>query len=149
MSGDLIQCKITNAGSLNYDTIVLAPADYATSERLHKSHAKADHVYAVRYKRSRSPRFHSFVMAIIRDMFENQREDRVVYKDEEVFRAKIKLEAGWVYDTPIVDDSGVHWQVKPTDWTNCGEEEFREFLEKLKPVMVARLGEESLDRYRL
>jgi hypothetical protein len=124
------------------DVVVAAPADQEAQGNFGK--AKRGIVYSTRFKRTRSPRFHRLVMAIVRDLFENQEK----YTDMEVFRAVIKLKCGWVFEEPIITESGTtHWVVKPTDWTNCGEDEFREFFEKLKPIVIDKLGQEGLDQY--
>jgi len=141
---DIALCKFVRAGDLDPEVKVLAPANQGTQDMFGKS--KRDTAYNVTYKRSRSPRFHAFVMKIIRDMFENQEQ----YKDMEVFRTIIKIKCGWVYDEPILfADGHVQWAVKPTDWSNCGEDEFREFFSKLKPIILEKLGQAGMDQYRI
>jgi hypothetical protein len=142
--GDIALCRFTRAGNLDPEVVVLVPAGRETEDAFRK--ANREKVYNVKYSRSRSPQFHKFVMAIIGDLFDNQE----TYTEKEVFRTIIKLQCGWVYDDPIVRADGtLQWVVKPTNWTNCGEDEFREFFDKLKPIIIAKLGEQAVDEYRL
>lgn len=129
----------------NSQTVVCVPNNEPTEIEFKKRNGSGKTYNAV-IKRARSPKFHNLVMRVIRDLFENQD----TYSDIEVFRVVIKLKCGWVYEEPVVTGKGqVQWVPKPTDWSNCDEDEFREFFDKLKPIVWEKLGEEAWSRYRL
>jgi len=135
--------KFMRAGDMPRDAIVMAPYGEASEAKFHR--AKRDKSYRFEYKTARSAREHNFVMAIIRDMFENQDE----YESERAFRTRIKIEAGWIYEDPVIIDGVAHIQVKPTNWSDCGHDEFQEFKKSFIPVVYKRLGQAGLDRWRL
>ena len=131
------------AGSLPAEGMVLV--GWKGSDQVKLEKCKAGVVYAVQTKRQRNPAHHDLVMAFLRGMFANQEQ----YKDFDVYRAHVKLKCAWVYDEPLIseDTGAVQWVVRPTDWGNCGEDEFSEFHDKLKAYAGENFGWEFVAQY--
>lgn len=139
--------QFARAGDLDPNAAVLRPVSKGSEDKFRRglSRVKPGHQgFKVDFKRARSIKENAFIHSAIREMFDNQPEGGE-FDNYDRFFDQIKLEAGWVFDDPLIKESTgeVCWRLKPTNFDDCGHDEIQEFKTALRGVYYRRMGEHA------
>ena len=129
-----------NIGLVHYDGTHLIPsaADAVNNwDKLRRGEA-----YVMKLEKSRNPKYHRKVMALVRAMYENQEE----WEDEDAFRLVLS-KAAHFYKESVSKSGVVEFVPKSWSFADTDDLEFRELHNKLLTIAARRFGDDFANRF--
>ena len=129
-----------NIGLVRYDGTHLYPSSVESADNWER--LRRDDEYVMRLEKSRNPKYHRKVMALVRAMYDSQEE----FEDEDAFRFVLS-KAAHFYKEYVTKSGEVVYVPKSWSFADTDDLEFRELHNKLLTIAAKRFGDDFAERF--